>query len=95
MLTAGLTYTWRATAYNAAGYADSLLESATFHVAAADADADGDGDRDLLDYAELQVCFTGPGPTVLAPGCEVFDLEPDQDVDLDDLEPFVAALDGP
>ncbi len=59
-------------------------------------DFDFDCDVDMTDFAHFQLCFTGPGPSVLAPGCGVFDsVPPDDDVDLDDLVAFNAALTGP
>jgi len=50
---------------------------------------------DLLDFAGLQACFTGPGPASPAPGCYFFDFEPDGDIDLDDYAVFHAELTGP
>ena len=56
---------------------------------------DCDRDVDLLDFAGLQACFTGPGPASPAPGCYFFDFEPDGDIDLDDYAVFHAELTGP
>ena len=58
-------------------------------------DFDRDGDVDLADFAEVQSCFTGEGPTDVSPCCRVFDFEPDDDVDLDDYAQFHGALTGP
>ena len=58
-------------------------------------DSDADGDVDMLDFARLQACFTGPGPASPARGCCFFDFEPDGDIDLNDYAVFHAALTGP
>jgi hypothetical protein len=57
-------------------------------------DADGDGVVDLEDFADLQVCFTGDDPG-LADGCERFDSDCDDDVDLVDLSALLSATTGP
>jgi len=59
------------------------------------ADADGNGFINLRDYAALQNCFTGPAPTVCTKGCEAFDFDHTDDIDLPDLTPFVDAVTGP
>ncbi len=56
-------------------------------------DADDDGDVDLLDVAGLQGCHSGPGGGV-GPGCEPFDLDEDDDVDLADWDAMTLALTG-
>lgn len=58
------------------------------------ADLDGDGDIDLLDYAILQRCFTGPNG-VVNPGCEPGDRDGDGHVDLPDFAVFPNAATGP
>jgi predicted outer membrane repeat protein len=56
----------------------------------------GDYNRDLVvdlaDFAALQNCFTGEGPTDVTPCCRIFDFEPDNDVDLDDYDQFEVAF---
>jgi hypothetical protein len=58
-------------------------------------DYDRDGDADLADFAEVQSCFTGGGPTDVSACCRIFDFEPDEDVDLDDYTAFYVVLSGP
>ena len=48
-------------------------------------DADGDGDVDLVDFAALFDCRTGPGADALPYGCHLFDFDGDNDVDLLDF----------
>ena len=50
-------------------------------------DFDGDGDVDLADFAQFEICFTGPGGT-LAPGCGPGDFDGDNDIDCDDWAEF-------
>ena len=58
-------------------------------------DANGDGFIDLLDYAAIQRCFTGPGrPIPPAPEpvhCVCLDLDGDRDIDLIDYAIFLVA----
>ena len=54
-------------------------------------DADGDGDIDLIDYAVLRGCLTGPGGGVLT-GCAGFDFDADSDVDLADFAVFMSLI---
>lgn len=58
-------------------------------------DFNRDLDVDLADFRELQGCFTGVGPVDVSPCCRIFDLEPDNDVDLDDYAAFHAVMTGP
>jgi hypothetical protein len=58
-------------------------------------DFDRDADVDLADFAGLQSCFTGEGPTDVRPCCRIFDVEPDDDVDLEDCAAFGVAVTGP
>ena len=44
------------------------------------------------DYVHWAVCMTGPAGTGYGPGCSVFDVEPDGDVDLADFAEFSIAL---
>jgi hypothetical protein len=59
------------------------------------ADSDADDDQDLLDFAELQRCFEGPGVTPIQWNCIVFDSDEDDDVDLVDWNFFWPRLTGP
>lgn len=52
--------------------------------AAIPGDCDADGDVDLLDYACIEPCITGPDGALLV-GCDVFDFDSDNDVDLADF----------
>ena len=60
-------------------------------------DYDGDGFTTLDDFARFWMCLTGPVPPhpPLGPGCRLFDLDPDDDVDLADLANFQRAFNGP
>jgi len=51
-------------------------------------DCNGDGVVDLLDYAALAGCVTGPNAGPIAVGCECCDLDVDNDVDLYDFTLF-------
>ncbi|MGB0715257.1 MAG: hypothetical protein ACPGXK_05225 [Phycisphaerae bacterium] len=55
------------------------------------ADFDADADVDFEDYRWLQNCFTGQpeGFSILAIGCEAFDVDKDDDIDAIDYEAFV------
>ena len=57
-------------------------------------DRNGDGDVDLMDIQGFQNCYTGIAEQVAAT-CELFDMEPDGDVDSDDLAKILAHFDGP
>jgi len=57
-------------------------------------DADADGDKDLKDFAKLQACFRGPRGTA-PPGCDLVDLDGDEDIDGADYRLFQPTLDGP
>jgi hypothetical protein len=56
-------------------------------------DHDCDGDVDLANFWSFQQCFTMTGP--VAGGCEDFDFDGDDNVDLDDYAVFAGSLDGP
>lgn len=58
-------------------------------------DHNRDGDVDFADFAQFQMCFTGAGPSTVAPCCRILDFEPDEDVDLNDFAEFLAAFTGP
>ena len=51
-------------------------------------DSNGDGGINLFDYAELNACASGPGGEPVAPSCAFFDVDADQDVDLEDVGAF-------
>ncbi|MCH8252792.1 MAG: hypothetical protein IID36_10110 [Planctomycetes bacterium] len=55
-------------------------------------DFDDDGDVDMIDFMGWQNCYPW---SPLPPGCEVFDLNDNERVDLDDLPPFLTFLEGP
>ncbi|MBU0640927.1 MAG: RHS repeat protein [Planctomycetes bacterium] len=55
-------------------------------------DADCDCDLDMADFAGFQLCFD---ESPLSPECAIFDLDGDEDVDLDDFELWALALTGP
>ena len=57
-------------------------------------DADGDGDVDLVDYAVMSACVTGPASQLLGLGCDVFDFDADANVDLEDIAAFTRLLPG-
>jgi hypothetical protein len=57
-------------------------------------DFDGDGDIDILDFAALQRCFSGPGG-VIPPTCAPGDRDGDGDVDLADVGAWPAVVTGP
>jgi len=47
-------------------------------------DSTGDGEVTLADFTDFQECFTGPDAGPIGPGCDVFDFDLDDDVDLAD-----------
>jgi hypothetical protein len=53
-------------------------------------DTNDDGLIDLIDFAAIQRCFSGPAPTTCGDGCESLDLDADDDIDLDDYLIFDA-----
>ena len=58
---------------------------------------DTDGDADMLDFAGLQVCYSGPSPDAQpsAACLSVFDSDCDGDIDLTDYWRFLDVLSGP
>jgi CxxC motif-containing protein (DUF1111 family) len=55
-----------------------------------------DNDVDLTDFAEFQLCFTGPGPAYTPDDlCAIADFDQDGDVDLNDFNNFQLAFTGP
>jgi len=57
-----------------------------------DGDANGDMRTDLLDYQQLMTCETGPLGVFVDAGCEPFDFDVDNDVDLRDQGEFQLAF---
>ncbi len=53
-------------------------------------DADRDHDFDILDWKAFQACHTGDGLRPIAIGCEVFDFDFDDDVDISDFAQWQA-----
>lgn len=60
----------------------------------ADGDCDGNGDVDLTDFADFQLCFTGPGGGPVDPECACADFDDDDDVDLADFGGFQLSFTG-
>ncbi|MEE9294164.1 MAG: hypothetical protein V3W34_04245 [Phycisphaerae bacterium] len=58
-------------------------------------DFNNDGVVDLFDYAAFVGCVTGPDAGPPAPGCEVFDFDTDDDVDLIDWSGFQSVFGTP
>ncbi|MCP4250741.1 MAG: hypothetical protein GY778_27200 [bacterium] len=52
-------------------------------------DWNSDGAVDLVDYARLATCITGPLGGAFGPGCNVFDFDIDVDIDLEDAAFFM------
>jgi hypothetical protein len=50
-------------------------------------DCDADGDVDIADYLDMMACASGPVQFV-SPGCECFDLQNDNHVDMYDFRQF-------
>ena len=67
-------------------------KSVTANFDAPAGDAEPDCDVDLADFARFQRCF---GESRVSGECAVFDLETDDDVDLDDYELWTQSLTGP
>jgi hypothetical protein len=57
-------------------------------------DFDRDGDVDQTDFGHLQGCYTGPGQSQIEPDCLDTLLDIDDDVDLEDLDIFLACMTG-
>jgi len=55
-------------------------------------DHDGDGDVDLVDFAQMPDCLTGPDAGPVEIGCEGFDFDLDADVDVADFAVFQEAM---
>jgi hypothetical protein len=69
-----------------------LMTQAEQRIATVEGDIDGDSDADLLDFAALGECWSGP--TAVPPDvyCLGFDSDADGDIDLMDLGTFQSAL---
>jgi hypothetical protein len=67
----------------------------SFAVICGPGDANCNSQVDLGDYQVFQNCYTGPDAGPPADGCAMMRLDPDTDVDLDDLALFADLLDGP
>lgn len=74
---------------------DEFLGTAVTILACESADWDGDGDVDLVDFAGLQRCFTGPGGHAGDACACAFDADGDLDVDIADHAALVDQLSGP
>jgi hypothetical protein len=57
-------------------------------------DSNEDGGINLLDCVELNACASGPGGGLVAPSCACFDMDGDQDVDLEDIGTFQRLFSG-
>jgi hypothetical protein len=80
----------------AGGFADFTVTFEFIEVdPPANFDFDGDGDVDLTDFAEFQLCFTGPGGGPIEASCQAGDADQDDDVDLADFGEFQLAFTGP
>jgi hypothetical protein len=57
-------------------------------------DFDQDGDVDIVDFAHLQLCMSGPNVAQNDPACVDARLDPDTDVDQTDFQAFLQCLSG-
>jgi hypothetical protein len=78
------------------GGIDAVEVFDVFCVVPGSGDFDGDGDVDGLDCDHWGECMTGPdnGPYE-DPNCAAFDIDGDEDVDLEDFSGFVLVFEGP
>ena len=60
----------------------------------AEGDCNCDSAVNLFDFGAFTDCLTGPGGGLIEPGCICFDLDRDEDVDLDDFLAFQFAFTG-
>ena len=72
-----------------------LVDNAGVIVDTPDGDFDDDDDVDMDDYAQFELCFTGPDGGPLAPECLPGDFDVDGDIDCDDWAQFVLAWTEP
>jgi len=89
-LVSGITYYYAAFAHDeASNYAAPALASAKVLIG----DFDNDGDVDLVDFAHLQLCFSGDGNPYAA-GCVDADLNEDGSVGNTDFNLFAPCIGG-
>ena len=69
--------------------------SAAFWFPVAPGDAGEDGSVGLWDYAEFQVCSTGPGGGAPREECQVFDVNHSGTIDLGDFAAIQTSYTGP
>lgn len=69
----------------------TYLKSVTVEMTV-DGDGDDDGDNDLADFSAFQTCFD---EIPLSEYCELFDLDPDGVIDLNDYSAYLDAVTGP
>ncbi|MHC4696913.1 MAG: hypothetical protein ACYTFA_09235 [Planctomycetota bacterium] len=67
---------------------DGLSLSGGFWFEEPPGDCNSTGNVNLLDYGDLKACLSGPGGGLLMPGCNCFDVDNDEDVDLSDMALF-------
>lgn len=76
------------------GGIDTNSDYATVDLKVWQGDADRDGDVDLDDYADfVETCVTGPGGGI-PPGCDLWDLDEDDDIDLGDFGSLQTSFTG-
>jgi glyoxylase-like metal-dependent hydrolase (beta-lactamase superfamily II) len=73
----------------------AVIATTTYAGAVAPGDCDDDCDSDLTDFADYQLCFTGPGGGPVAVNCTCADFDDDGDVDLADFGAFQPSFAGP
>jgi hypothetical protein len=57
-------------------------------------DCNADGGVNLLDFGDLEFCVSGPSGGIADPSCACFDLDRDDDVDLEDVSEFQRRFGG-
>ncbi len=91
-LSSGTTYFYAAFAHDA--HPNYATAATVTGVPAAAGDFDVDGDVDIVDFAHLQLCFSGDTLPYGA-GCANADIDVDGDVDIADFNLFDACMRGP
>jgi len=84
-------YYWRIDAANACVATTGVVWS--FFTRSFTGDFDGDDDVDLVDFAHMQICFSGDASAYQS-GCSDADLDGDSDVDSFDFNSFLPCLRG-